>query len=271
MTIKTFKPSPKLAPFIQFYWIFEQDSISIVKPPHRIVPTGCVELMFHYGDRLLKMKNHEISEQPNSIITGQFTDFYDVIQTGKTAFLSVLLKPHATKIFFDLPINELTNHNIDLNLILKSKNQFITEQLVLAKSHEEKIIIIENFLIERLNKKKLYNYNRISKSIDLINANFGNIRVSQLSDITCLSHKQFCRVFNDYLGLQPKNFIKIVRLQTSFYYMQKFRPKTTTELAYLCGYYDQAHFIKDFKNFTGYTPNAYFKNEGIVSDYFLSA
>lgn len=270
MILKTFKPSKKLMPFIQFYWIFELDSRNVVEP-HRIVPTGCVEIMFQYGDGLLKMKNDEISVQPNSIITGQLTDFYDVIQTGKTAFLSIVFKPHAAKIFFDLPINELANKNIDINLILKSENKCIPEQLAIAKSHQEKIIIIEDFLISCLSEEKLYNFIRLSKSIDLINSNFGDVRVSQLSNITCLSDKQFCRIFNDYVGLQPKNFIKIVRLQASFYYMQKFKPKSTTELAYLCGYYDQAHFIKDFKNLTGHTPHTYFKNEGIVSDYFLSA
>lgn len=257
-------------PFIQFYWMFELESRNH-EEPHRIVPTGCVELMFQYGDGLLKMKNNEISAQPNSIITGQLTDFYDVIQTGKTAFLSILFKPHAAKIFFDLPINELANQNIDINLILKSENKHVSEQLALTRSHQEKIKIIEDFLLRNLSEEKLYNFNRLSKSIDLINSKFGDVRVSQLSDITCLSDKQFCRIFNDYVGLQPKNFIKIVRLQASFYYMQKFQPKSTTELAYLCGYYDQAHFIKDFKNLTGYTPNTYFKHEGIVSDYFLSA
>jgi AraC-like DNA-binding protein len=270
MIIKTFKPSKALSSFIQFYWIFELDSRNIIEP-HRIVPTGCVELMFQYGDGLLKMKNNEISLQPNSIITGQLTDFYDVIQTGKTAFLSVLFKPHAAKMFFDLPISELANQNIDINLILKSENKFIREQLALTKCHEEKITIIEDFLLGHLSEEKLYNFNRISKSIDLINSNFVDVKVSQLSDITCLSDKQFCRVFNDYVGLQPKNFIKIVRLQASIYYMQKLQPKSKTELAYLCGYYDQAHFIKDFKSFTGYTPNTYFKNDDIVSDYFLSS
>lgn len=270
MIVKTFEPSINLKPFIQFYWIFELDSRSVVEP-HRIVPTGCVELMFQYGDGLLKMKNNKISAQPKSIITGQLTNFYDVIQTGKTAFLSILFKPHAAKMFFNLPINELANQNIDISLIFKSENKHIPERLALVKSHEEKIIIIEDFLVGHLSEAQLYNFNRISKSIDLINTNFGDVRVSQLSDIACLSEKQFCRIFNYYVGLQPKNFIKIVRLQASFYYMQKFKPKSTIELAYLCGYYDQAHFIKDFKNLTGYTPHTYFKNEGIVSDYFLSA
>jgi len=268
MTFKTFKPSPLLSPYIHFYWIFEHDSRHIINS-QRIVPTGCVEMMIQYGDILKKQKNNDISIQPTAILTGQMTGFYDIIQTGKTAFLSILFKPHAPRMFFDLPINEFLNQSIDLAMIIKEQADQITEKIVRATSHEAKITVIESFLLNRLSEKHMYNFERLSKCVNLVNTNFADVKVHQLATITCLSEKQFYRVFKDYVGLSPKSFLKIVRLQASFYHMQKLKTKSLTELAYMCGFFDQAHFINDFKKTTGLTPMSYFKNDGVVSDYFI--
>lgn len=99
--------------------------------------------------------------------------------------------------------------------------------------------------------------------------NFGNVRISELAAANCLSEKQFQRIFLEDVGLLPKQFMRIVRLQYAFYQVQHGQASTLTDLAFCCGYYDQAHFINDCKMLTGYSPKHCFEDKNqVFSDYF---
>lgn len=271
MIYQILTPSKLLRPFIQFYWIFESDSkVNICSNSQRIIPNGLIEVMFHYGDRLNEKRDNKLQKQPQVIISGQQTGFYDIIQTGKTAFVAVLFKPHAAKLFFDIPLNKLANQNLDIDHVSKNNAGFIPEQLVAANSQQHKIQIIEHFLFQCLNDKYLYNFDRLTHSIDIIHRNKGLVRVKDLAGDACLSEKQYYRIFLDYVGVSPKQFLKIIRLQNTFYQIQINSTKNLTDLAYLCGYFDQAHFIHDFKSLTGYTPKKCIETGEIYSDYFAN-
>lgn len=84
----------------------------------------------------------------------------------------------------------------------------------------------------------------------------------------CLSDKQFYRVFSEQVGISPKQFLRTIRLQQIFYLVQCNPQIELSELVYLCGYYDQAHFINDFKLQTGMSPANCFAKCNTSSDYF---
>ena len=94
------------------------------------------------------------------------------------------------------------------------------------------------------------------------------INVSTLLQIACLSDKQLSRIFAEYVGSMPKEVIRIVRLQRALYSLQNSATENFTQLAYECGFYDQAHLIKEFKTFSGYTPKEYLLVCDPYSDYF---
>jgi AraC-like DNA-binding protein len=270
MTYKLFKPSEILSSFVHFYWILEMDSSLIPSAWQRIIPNGCVEILFHFGDRLNTVfPNQKPEQQPQSLVSGQSTRFYDVEQTGKTGMLSILFKPHGARMFFDLPISEITNQNIDLTFLGRQFATGLTEKIALASNHETRIRIIEKYLISKLTDKHLYNSLRLSRTIEIINRKKGLVSVGELASVACLSQKQYNRIFCDFVGLNPKEFLKIVRLQYVFYHQKHFNDESLTELAYACGYYDQAHFVNDFKSLTGLTPKQCFADCNSESDYFL--
>jgi AraC-like DNA-binding protein len=269
MIYKIYKPCIELKPYIHFYWIMEFDSkTSDCSNYQRIIPNGFIEIMFNYSDKLNILKNNKIDNQPKTAISGQKTDFFDIIQTGQTGFVAILFKPHSTRLFFDLPMQELTNQSIDIENLIKHEAENIIEQIGLTDCHNKKISIIEKFLIRRFNDKYLYNFKRITKSINFIDNYKGIVKVSDLANSACLSEKQFYRIFLEFVGVSPKQFLKIVRLQSAFYQIQTNITKNLTELAYNCGYFDQAHFINDFKILTGLTPKKCFEGNEIYSDYF---
>lgn len=81
------------------------------------------------------------------------------------------------------------------------------------------------------------------------------ISVTELASITCLSKKQFERLFNELVGANPKEYARVVRFQKSLKLLQHCSEDTNqAQLAYQCGYADQSHFIREFKQFSGYTP-----------------
>jgi AraC-like DNA-binding protein len=270
MFYSVYKPAEALRPFVSFYWILEMDSNLALSAKQRIIPNGCVELIFHFGDRLNTLfPNQKPEQQPQSLISGQTTRYYDVEQSGKTGMLSILFKPHGARMFFDLPISEITNQNVDLSLLGLQFAPELTEKIALAADHESRIRIIEQYLISKLTDQHLYNSLRLARTIEIINQQKGLVRVGELASIACLSQKQYNRIFYDFVGLHPKEFLKIVRLQYVFHHHKHNHNESLTELAYACGYYDQAHFVNDFKSLTGLTPKQCFTECHSESDYFL--
>lgn len=103
-----------------------------------------------------------------------------------------------------------------------------------------------------------------------INERKGEVRISDLSEAAHLSYKQFKRVFTEYIGVNPKDFLRIVRFQHALFVLQSSPDMNFSQLAYECGYYDQPHLINEFKIFTGYTPKEYQAICTPYSDYFSS-
>jgi transcriptional regulator GlxA family with amidase domain len=105
-------------------------------------------------------------------------------------------------------------------------------------------------------------------SIKLINQRGGRVQVEELADAACLSRKQFERRFSSWVGDSPAKFLRTVRFQRALKERSLDREGSLTRLAHTCGYYDQAHMIRDFTRLSGLTPGQYFSGQEIYSDYF---
>lgn len=266
MNFRLFQPVASLSRYIKQYWFLEMEASEAVG--ERVIPTGYVELTFHFANHLLKRKR--IDElQPGIILSGQKTDFFDVLPTGKISMLSIQFYPHSAGLFFDLPVNELTNETLDLYDLFGAPARELEEQLDDLPTLEEKVKHIENFLLDRLSLKTNDAWNRISHTIGLINQSNGMITLDKLASEACLCRKQHERVFKEMVGLSPKQFLKVIRFQYALYAHQHHSIESLTELAYRCGYYDQSHMIHDFRELSGITPKQYFNVcTNPVSDYF---
>ncbi len=234
----------------------------------RIVPNGLCDLIFYLKDRPESTrKNNSIVD--SSLVSGQNNNYYDLKVTGDLSLFSILFQPHGLSVFFDIPLIELLNQNVPLRYLLKDSVDKLEEKLFEAGGFEERIKIVESFLLQRIQKsKKKYNFNRIENCIHLINQAKGKITINELASNACYSRKQFERVFSGFTGISPKRFLKIVRFQNTIY-EKAVKPATNiTELTYLCGYYDQSHMTNDFSKLSGMTPKQYFADCEPFSDYF---
>ena len=91
------------------------------------------------------------------------------------------------------------------------------------------------------------------------------------ANTACLSTKQFTRIFTEYIGTSPKEFLRIIRVQRALFLLQQNPQCNFAQVAYSCGFSDQSHMIREFKLFTGYTPLEYLSVYTPISDYFSNS
>ncbi|HKO81093.1 MAG TPA: helix-turn-helix domain-containing protein, partial [Chitinophagaceae bacterium] len=129
--------------------------------------------------------------------------------------------------------------------------------VIAATNNRERIKLIESFLLSRLVDPKTIN--AITKDcIDVIFQSQGQIEVLELADKLKINRRSMERKFVAAIGMSPKQLSRVVRLQATLKMLDQKSYTSLTSLAYENGYYDQAHFIKDFKEFTGMSPKSFF-------------
>lgn len=227
-----------------------------------------MELVFYLCNKPKSLDEKKLFLE-NTVLSGQQKGFYDIVISGNLSMFSISFQPYGARFFFDIPSNELFDQNIPLKYLIKDKADELECRLYESKSFEEKVLIVENFLLNQLQKvSKGYEKNRIINSIALIDQNCGLINIETIASFACLSRKQYERTFADYIGSSPKQFLRIVRFQNTLREKQKNRNINLTELAYNCGFFDQSHMINEFKLISGKTPTHYFEDCEPCSDYF---
>ena len=262
-TFRIIQPTPALKPFIRYYWILQDSTSGIVT--QRTWPTGCMSLVFHRGERLKVTNRDEL--QPQSFICGQESGYSDVTSTGDIEMIVVVFQPHAAKIFFRMPVTLLRDRNVAIEDIENTALRDLAHKVEDSENYDTSIALIEDYFYKCLLYGTNYHLPRLAEVIHHINKS-SQTNIKTLSDIACLSEKQFSRIFSENIGTTPKDFMRIVRLQRTLSIMQHNQGIGFARLSYECGYTDQSHMIKEFKLFSGYTPKEDIAQYSPVSDYF---
>lgn len=253
------QPSEILKHYVNYYYILESNSQLEYFEKQRVYPYGTVVLVFHYNQPYLFQKRNEPAEiEPRTVICGQQTTYYDLAPSGKVGMVFVVFRPFGAGMFFKIPMHEIEDKNIAFEYIVNNEANEIEDKIQNASSNLDRIMIIEKYLQKKLLQNK-NDGNQVIAAINKVNETNGRITVSRLANIACLGIKQFERKFSTLVGLNPKQFLRIVRFQNILKIKKKRHLPDYTTLALECGYYDQSHFINDFKLITGITPKEFFK------------
>ncbi|MBI9072835.1 MAG: helix-turn-helix transcriptional regulator [Melioribacteraceae bacterium] len=250
------EPIKILSKYIKNYLIVETNNSVDYLPKERVYPCGYATMVFHYGSpSKFQKKNSGKCIEPNLVICGQQTNYYDLSLSGKTGMILIVFRPHGVKSFFNFPITELLNENLSLQDLSNNEANELEDKLFNSPNNKQRVIHLENFFIKRL----IHNneFKRVEHAIKIIENSKGQIKAQDIAHEVCLGIKQFERTFSKYVGVNPKKFASIVRLQNVIQMKSNYK-KSMTQLAYDNGYYDQSHFIHDFKSLTGLTPKAFF-------------
>lgn len=258
---KIFEAAEDLKAFVMCYWTldFPREATPQI---NTIVPDGTMKLIFHYGDLYW---HHPVDGdrflQPRCFLIGQLTRPYVVEPEGDTGTFVVRFHPNGFLPFSTIPIKEMENKAVSLNTLYGEEGDKLEEQIMEVASTAQRIEIIEKFLLKRLADTKTID-EIITSTVDTILETKGQISVTELSQKNHIHRRQLVRKFSKIIGLSPKQLSKTIRIQATLKtLLNRDKPKLT-DLAYENEYYDQSHFIKDFKEFTGLSPKEFY-GEGL--------
>ncbi len=255
-------PSSLLTPYIKHYWFLKTESNFPVQM--RTVPTGHISLIFHKGSRIFSASDNRFQAQ--AFLCGHEKVYTDLIYSGLVNMVCVVFRPSGAGVFFKMPMDKINGLQTDIYDLEDKNLVYLQESLYETATNHQCASLIEQFLLNKIENPDLYNLKRINAAISLINA--GQHDMNVLANASCLSPRQFNRVFTTYVGAKPKEFQRIIRFQRALFTLQSQKDINPARLAVECGYYDQSHLIKEFKSFSGYTPLEYISECPPHSDYF---
>lgn len=245
------QPSKLLRPYVKQYWFLAIDNAE--RSSQRYVPSGCAMLAFHRGDRIYSTLHREM--QPRASLCGQSVFYTDTIYSGNLNLIAVVFQPVAARAIFGIPMNNIREKNIDIELLGDTYLSDLEKCLVDIEDNYKSVYLIEQYLLKKLYSYTSERFDRMNTVVQSINN--GQQDIGELSKLACLGYKQFKRVFAEYIGLNPKEFLQIARFRKTSHSLHAGEQAHLNQLAYDGGYCDKSHLIKDFRTFTGYTPKEY--------------
>ena len=252
MNINSYKPSELLRPFILTYIIVESQYESV----NRVLPDTSLVMAFRYKGRLSYTTDVVKNDLPSSSISGLRKSLRLFNYSKGTGNFLILFKETGAAAFFKNPLHTLFEESVSLDNFIPHQNlSAIEEQLAEAKSNSQRINLIEQFLLS-----ELYNHKPdklILTALKKIHSAKGIIKIKDLAATLYISQDAFEKRFRRLVGTSPKQFSSILRMKSITNSRQQ--KHTLTKVAFDAGYFDQPHFNKDFRLFTGQTPTEFFK------------
>lgn len=253
-----FKPHPYLAPFIECYWAARSD-----KPPFReqesLVPDGTIELMFNFGDNYAQIGADGKTPVKGSHLIGIRKHALLISQTNHQNIFSVRFKLGGAYAFFHIPTYLTANHFYTIDELLGKEYRELEEQLYDAADHPARVMVVDNFFLSRV-KNVSAEQVFISKCTKALLQN-SSLKIYELADHFNTNYKTLERKFANVIGLTPTELLKIKRFNNAILAMYSCRFSSLTDVAYECGFYDQSHFIREFKQLSGLAPRAFLQEQ----------
>lgn len=254
-------PSEILQPYIENYWQAKFNPISTQTLSFKVIPRGVVELVLHLSDFHCDLEiNNEWSQSPDHTLIGLWTEAYEVRFQKKVEVMGIRFKPDGFYALFGIPAAEFNHCAADMENVLGRAFRDYANRLREADSIQEQLKQTEDFLVKMLQKNhQALPY--LQFAAELIRNESSEISVDQLSQKVFISPRQLEREFKNVIGISPKTYIRIARLHQAQKLIRQRQFSNLAQLSYQCGYFDQSHFIRDFKKIAGVAPTAFLKKQ----------
>lgn len=219
-----------------------------------IMPDGMTELVINFSNSYERRSgdNEKIEEVKSSHFVGIKSRQHYIRTNNSRTTICVRFKPGAVSLFTNLNMNELTDNVVSAEDIFSNEFSELEDRIENLNDLDKKFIEIEKFMLLKLSQNQ-----KALQSLDIVKMIYNNPAISRIELVkekTGLGYKNIERNFQKYIGIQPKHFMKIVRFNFATKLMHEFPKKSLTEIALESGYFDQSHFIKTFKLFSGQIP-----------------
>lgn len=250
-------PPPPLGRFVQVLWVFQG-----APGPHkleRLLPDGSVELVVNLRDPRIPVYNpHNIRRcetLPPAIVCGPHSQFFVIDTASQMDVVGVHFKPGGAYPFLKLPSTEIHNLHVGLDALWGRDASELRDRLLEARTPQAKVRILEESLISKAAAPE--RHPAVAFALGQFHQAIETRKISDVTQQIGLSARRFIDVFQKEVGLTPKLFCRVRRFQKVLRVIASGRPIDWAQIALTCGYFDQAHFIHDFRAFSGINPSAY--------------
>ena len=250
MKFDKYFPTEPLKPYIHYFVVSEHD----LEQQYTIYPSAGLVIGFQYRGELTTLDGKVETKLASAGITG-IADRYKVFKSSKEIGTILVYFTETGFIHFaSHPAHELFNLSVSLeDIFTKNELSKVEDKLATALTDIQRIKIVEAFLFAQL--KHIQTDKLILEAVKLIYQSKGAIRIKELIQKLFISQNPFEKRFRKVVGTTPKKFAAIIRFNSVLHSLSP--TKSLTEICYENNFFDQAHFIKDFKRFTGQPPERF--------------
>jgi len=261
MIHREFRPHPRLARDVKLIWTLELDVPMGRAEVERILPDGLVEAVFHFGEPYWMRRDGErFQRQPSSFAVSQTRRFLEIRPAGRSGFVAIRFYPWGARRFFGLPLSDFADSHLPAEELWGRAAEELVEKLAEDRSSEERVARVESFLLERFDDSPP---DVVDGGARLIWAHRGQLTVRALSRRLGVGERLLERKFRASAGASPKRLIRLARFLSVCHELRR-HPKSLAELAHGAGYHDQAHFIKECREFSGVTPGQLMRRPSVT-------
>jgi AraC-like DNA-binding protein len=252
------QPSPLLKPFIRHYWHFQSRS---PLPSYREVymnPRGGYGIVFNFGD-VVQLGEQTISDPV--FLDGTNTISRAMRFFGRVDMLGIRFHEGRAFPFLGIPLVELRNEINLLDALNRHNLLSLHAQIHETAALSDRICLLDDWLLSRLKADKHQNA-LVPASLHLLQKSNGRFSIPELAREFAISQRQMERIYLTQVGMSPKQYAKLLRVDTTRFFLKQTNGKSVAEIAAELGYYDQSHLIREFISVIGISPHTYLKRTG---------
>ena len=253
--LQEYRPVPALRPYVQRFWTGRFNALRADCLAQRVVPNGFVEVIIHLTDFSCDLPvSTGWRPSPAYTLIGLHSEPYEVRFAEEVEVFAIRFKPAGFYTLFGVPLSEIVDTHEDLAAILGARFRAVAARVQEERDVAGRLLAAEQYLC-RLAADRDVTY--LNHATELIRASGGNLRVEDVAERLCISRRQLERAFRKKIGLSPKQYLRIARLNRVQGLLQEGNHHGLADIAYQAGYADQSHFNRDFKLLVGARPTRF--------------
>ena len=270
MLYRELSPAPALRPYVRCYWILRADASGDASP-QRVLPDGCVEIIFNFGARFIRHDESGRAErQPKELVVGPTTRHMTIAPSGAIRLVGVRFAPGGAVPFLAVPPQEGRDVAPPLADVASPLLGAVAERLAVAPFGAEGSVL-DAALGAKLTHARRLTDHRVLASVRAVRAANRLLGVDALMSLTGLGARQLERTFRDHVGFGPKTLCRLARFQRIVRAIEPGLKLSWARLAAQHDYADQSHLAREFHEFAGTTLTSYVRELHPLSDHFHDA
>jgi AraC-like DNA-binding protein len=259
-----YRPAAPLSNFVDLFWYYAGHVREHSK--ERLLPTGTIELVINLHEdevRTYDPDNTDICHRtPGSVVIGAHSRYFVLDTSEQSNVIGIHFKPGGAFPFLKPPVGEFRDMHVALDAVWGAGGvAALREQLLQAPTPEDKFAVLESTLLSRISHYP-EPHAAVAHAVKCFDGAPQVQTITSLTERIGLSPKRFIQLFTEQVGLTPKLYCRVQRFQRVVQSVWQQRQVDWAGVAADCGYYDQAHFIRDFRAFSGLNPSAYLSLRG---------